>query len=223
MTLRYWGRMVDVDPFLYGMAKELVVPGQAVWDVGANVGLFGFSAAALAGPTGFVLAIEPDLWTANLLTRSARQMKAESRAAAPVAVLCAAVSLGNGMSQLQIARNGRASNTLADIGNSELPTGFRYRQHTLTVSLDSLLEYFPAPSVVKIDVETAELHVLRGAAQILKDFRPTILCEVAPGNCAAVTELLRQNNYRLYAADVEKLERAPLNRAAANTLAVPAP
>jgi hypothetical protein len=57
--LRYWRRRLEkVDPPLLRMVRELVKPGSVVWDVGANVGLFSLSAAALAGPSGSVLAIE---------------------------------------------------------------------------------------------------------------------------------------------------------------------
>ena len=70
--LRYWLTMSRVDPTLYNMVEELVRPGATVWDVGANVGLFSFCAAALAGPSGFVLSVEPDLWLAQLVDRSAR-------------------------------------------------------------------------------------------------------------------------------------------------------
>src|ERR1041385_9098249 len=71
--LRYWRHHLDkVDPSLLRMVHELVKPGSIVWDIGANVGLFSLSAAALAGPSGSVLAVEPDLWLANLLSKSAR-------------------------------------------------------------------------------------------------------------------------------------------------------
>jgi hypothetical protein len=57
--LRYWLTMSRVDPTLYDMVEELVRPGATIWDIGANVGLFSFCAAALSGPSGFVLSVEP--------------------------------------------------------------------------------------------------------------------------------------------------------------------
>ena len=71
--LRYLARsMNDVDPVLMNLVKEFVRPGSVVWDIGANVGLFTFAAASLAGPGGQVMAMEPDAWLVQLLRRSAK-------------------------------------------------------------------------------------------------------------------------------------------------------
>jgi hypothetical protein len=50
--------------------------------------------------------------------------------------------------------------------------GYRYQRATVTVSLDFLLDYFPAPSALKIDFETAEVNVLRGVSRLLRAVRP---------------------------------------------------
>ena len=219
---RYWRWGVETaDPMLFRMVRELVRPGSVVWDVGANVGLFSFSAAALAGPSGFVLAIEPDVWLAHLLARSAQRIQQHSAEAAPVAVLCAAASEGNRIRQLQIAERARAANHLMEAKGSSQAGGSRYQQATVTVSLDFLLDSFPAQSVLKIDVETAEVNVLRGASTLLRNRAPVIWCEVAAHNSETVLELLHQSGYELLSAAVEPGKRTPLARAPWDTLAVP--
>jgi FkbM family methyltransferase len=55
-----------------------------------------------------------------------------------------------------------------------------------TVTLDWLATQFPAPDVIKIDVEQAELAILRGASSVLRAALPTIVCAVAGRNAAAV-------------------------------------
>jgi FkbM family methyltransferase len=222
-SLRYWRRnLATVDPLLFDLALEMVKAGQVVWDVGANVGLFSFCASALAGPSGSVLAIEPDFWLAHLLMRSAHGLSREHcNVAAPVAVVCAAVAEHTGISEFQIAERGRAANHLAEIRGSSQVGGNRYSQQSITVSLDFLLEHFPPPSVLKIDVEAAEVKVLQGSAKLLSTARPIIWCEVSPENSEAVAKLLHGHGYEIYAAALRPSERTSLHRASWNTLAIP--
>jgi FkbM family methyltransferase len=220
-SLRYWRwDLAKIDPMLCDMAREMVKPGHVVWDVGANVGLFSFCAAALAGASGYVLAIEPDFWLACLLSRSANELPKHGRAAR-VAVLCAAAAETTRVSEFQIAERGRAANHLAASPGSSQVGGDRYSQQTIAVSLDFLLDYFPPPAVLKIDAEAAELKVLQGAAKLLRTARPLIWCEVAPENSMAVAEILRQSDYEIYAAALPPPQRTALQRASWNTLAIP--
>jgi FkbM family methyltransferase len=222
-SLRYWRpNLATVDPMLFDMALETVKVGDVVWDVGANVGLFSFSACALAGPSGSVLAIEPDFWLAHLLTCSARGLsRSHCDTVAPVAVVCGAVADRTSVSEFQIAERGRAANHLAESGGSSQVGGSRYSQQTITVSLDFLLGYFPPPSVLKIDAEAAEVKVLQGSSILLRTARPIIWCEVSPENSEAVAKLLHEHDYEIYAAALRPAERTPLQRASWNTLAIP--
>jgi FkbM family methyltransferase len=223
-SLRYWRpNLTTVDPLLFDMALEMVKTGHAVWDVGANVGLFSFCASALAGPSGSILAIEPDVWLAHLLTRSVEGLSGHCRTVAPVDVLCAAVAEHTAVCEFQIAKRGRAANHLTGIQGSSQAGGNRYSHPTITVSLDFLLDYFPPPSVLKIDAETAEVKILQGAAKLLRTARPIVWCEVSPENSDAVAAVLHKDNYEIYAAALRPAERISLQRASWNTLAIPRP
>lgn len=217
--LRYWFNVSQVDPMLCDMAAELVKPGAIVWDIGANVGLFSFCAAARAGRSGFVLSVEPDLWLAHLVSRSSRELTAAKAECSQVKVLCASISDSTRVSELQIAERARASNHLAEAEGATQTGGSRCAQPTICLTLDSLLDYFPAPSVLKIDVESHEVAVLRGAARLLSTVRPTIWCEVLHENSGKVTELLHGAGYRLYGA--QTTPHQPIDRAWFHTLAVP--
>ena len=218
--LRYWSRMSQVDPLLYTMAEELVLPGAVVWDVGANVGLFSFCAAALAGQSGFVLALEPDCWLASLISRSAQALDRNKYHSAEVQVLCASVSDSCRISKLEVAERARASNHLVEAAGSTQACATRFTQPTSSLTLDSLLDYFPPPSVLKIDVETHETRVLLGAERLLRHVRPQIWCEVSPENSDAVTSRLHSAGYDLFGAQMRP--HPPIARAWFHTLAVPA-
>ncbi len=138
-----------------------------MWDVGANVGLFAFAASGSAGKSGRVLALEPDAWLVGLLHESASK---RSDAEARVDVLPLAVSDRVEVSELKLSARGRAVNFL-ESGSSQ-SGGIRGVQSVLVVSLDWVLGFYPTPDVLKIDVEGAELAVLRGAETLLRTKRP---------------------------------------------------
>jgi FkbM family methyltransferase len=198
------------------MASELVRQGNVVWDIGSNVGLFAFAAAGLAGPSGRVVAVEPDDWLVGLLRRTAA-LSPPNRA--PVTVLPAAVSDSQGLAQLHIAARGRSANYLENSGSSQAG-GFRARSTVLTVTLDWLLQHLPAPDVLKIDVEGMEYRVLRGAEKLLSEVRPRVWCEVSHKNVEEVTHLLQAANYDLYDASAAFSAGQPVSKAVWDTLAI---
>ncbi|HYL05880.1 MAG TPA: FkbM family methyltransferase [Thermoanaerobaculia bacterium] len=220
-AMKLWRRdLRQADPLLFSMARELVRPGATVWDVGANVGLFAAAAAFLAGPTGRVLAVEADDWLAGLLRRSARTLPPDQ---APIDVLSAAAGGALGVADLVLASRGRAANHLASVPGSTQAGGARGVQKVVTVTLDWLLGWFPAPDLIKLDVEGAELECLRGASGLLARERPVVLCEIAGENAAAVGRLFTAAGYGLYDAAQPEAARRPLAAPVWNTLAVPAP
>jgi FkbM family methyltransferase len=206
-----------VDPGLLSNAAEFVKPGATVWDVGANIGLFSFAAAGVAGSSGRVYAIEPDLWCVQLLRRSAN-LRAPERA--PVYPIAAAVSDSCGLQEFCLATRSRSSNALAGYGQSQTG-GFRESQLVLTICLDWLLGFLPAPDVVKIDVEGAELSVLHGARALLTQHKPVVVCEVSPERSRQVADLFHSHGYSLSDADVPSPQRRPLESAPWNTVALP--
>ena len=216
--LSYWRRKLSAaDEWLLGMARELVRPGNVVWDIGANLGMFSFSASVMAGPGGSVVAVEADTWLVDLLRRTESLAFSE---AASVTILPVAASDQVGIVAFNIAKRARAANHLSGTGSSQ-SGGIRERHTVVSITLDWLLERTAAPDVVKIDVEGAEEMVLTGATRVLGKARPRILCEVCEHNAVAVTRQLEACGYEIYDAEVEQHKRVPIARAVWNTLAVP--
>jgi FkbM family methyltransferase len=216
--LRYWfpERGVRADMGLLWNAAETVKPGSVVWDVGANMGLFSFAAAGLAGPNGRIYAFEPDIVMVSLLRRSARL----NPRAAPVEAITCAVSDTQSYARFNIANRSRASNFLDGFGVSQTG-GVRESQGVITVSLDLMAEKIPSPDVLKIDVEGAELNVFRGATQLLKAKRPALIFEATDRNWEEESELLRSLGYILFDGDQPPGVHQPRTGRTANVLALP--
>jgi FkbM family methyltransferase len=216
--LRYWipSRGIKSDEALLNNAAETVKPGSVIWDVGANMGLFSFAAAGLAGPKGRVYAFEPDAVMARLLRRSARL----NPGAAAVEVVPCAVAQDLSLARFEIARRSRASNALEGFQLSE-SGGVREVETTMTVSLDWLAERLPAPDVLKVDVEGAELAVFRGARRLLAAKNPVLIFELTRRNWDEESSLLRDLGYRLYDGDLPPGERQLLTGPTYNIIAVP--
>jgi FkbM family methyltransferase len=206
-----------VDPNLIRNAEALVRPSDVIWDIGANVGIFSFAAAAVAGPSGRVLSVEADTWLVDLLRRSARE---QPPASAPVDVLPAAVAEQVGVAHFVISARGRAANHLAGAGSTQTG-GAREEHHVVTITLDWLLASWPAPALVKIDVEGAEARVLTGGERLLSEARPLLICEVCAESSDRVVALLKERDYVLMDAEVPPRERRLITKPVWNTLALP--
>jgi FkbM family methyltransferase len=217
--LRYLFRsMEDVDPHLLKFAMDYVNPGNTVWDIGSNIGLFAFAAAARSGQHGKVLCVEADVWLVKLLRETAMLQEMSS---AEVEVLSAAAARNVELRTFNVAKRTRSANYLEGYGTTEAK-GSRSKQLVLTVSLDWLAEQYPLPQVVKIDVEGAEVEVLEGAREMLAKARPVVACEVAKENAEEVAAVFKDLNYRMYDLDLEPSLRTEHDSPPPNTLAIPA-
>ena len=216
--LRYWipRRRIKADENLLRNALETVKPGSVVWDVGANMGLFSFVASGLAGPQGRVYAFEPDAVMARLLRRSARL----NPQAAPVEVIPCAVAQDLGLARFEIALRSRASNALEGYQLSQ-GGGVREIETVVTVSLDWLAQQLPAPDVLKIDVEGAELIAFRGARQLLQTKRPILIFELTRPNWNEESQLLNKLGYTLFDSELLPANRKPLIGPTYNILGIP--
>jgi FkbM family methyltransferase len=213
--LKYLKPRFDED--LLEVVSTWIQPDSIVWDVGANVGVFALAAAARAAE-GQVLAIEPDIWLAGLIGKS---VTLTPRLVPRISVLPAAISSKNGVETFLIANRGRASNALESAGGRSQMGGVRKRVCVCTLTLDTLLESCPGPTFLKIDVEGAELEVLRGARRVLDEIRPVMHIEVDESLSGEVSTFLLKSNYVLFDGAAPYVKSNSLKECVFNTLAIP--
>lgn len=139
--------------------QRWVGPGATVLDVGAHVGYYTLVSSVLAGPGGRVVAFEPNPRNHDFLRRHVAL-----NGCANVEVEQAAVAAANGTARFDFG-SGSGTGRLAEGGAIEVRT----------VRLDDFCaERRLHPAAVKIDVEGAELEVLRGGEETLRRCRPVI-------------------------------------------------
>jgi FkbM family methyltransferase len=146
-------------------------PGGVFYDIGANIGFFSIIGAKLVGNTGKVYAFEPAPDNAAKIRHNARLNNFSQ-----ITVIEKAVSGSMGEGQLLLTEN-IGGHTLA---SADRPLDVRGSMAVDLVSIDELIargELTP-PTLVKIDVEGAELDVLQGMKQTLAQYQTLVVYEI---------------------------------------------
>jgi FkbM family methyltransferase len=161
------------DPFLTQFIEENLKPGDVFLDVGAHVGYFTLLAARRVTGTGTVLSIEPNPQALEQL----RQNVARSRLAN---VLIADTACGDSYDPVRLYLHTESNSSMASLSAANATGGAAV--DVRCTPLDSLCQDrgLHRVDLVKIDVEGAELSVLRGMKRILRDIRPVIVLELEP-------------------------------------------
>ena len=215
-TMTFWrGRFEAILPeavsthiWRYGFFEEdvclfllrVLQPGMVFLDIGAHLGFFTLLGSELVGQHGKVVAFEPMPGTFAQLVRN---VSLNGRLSNTVTVNSAAYSTNANLTFLDYG--------LIDAG---LDSAFGPRNHTDSIPgaqevivdarrLDDVISTLQIPrvDVIKIDAESSEMHVLRGAEATIDEFRPKIILEVGdfdlPGvaSSAELVEWLRLRDY----------------------------
>ena len=150
--------------------RELIKPGYCVVEVGAHVGYLSQLFEDLVGPTGCVVVCEPTVSSLHFLRRNV---------SSETFVLPVAISDRNGYSSFFCEARGGFTNSLVkdwtlrnQQGQVEMDGGGLEELEELQVKVlkldDVCFGLHVKPDFLKIDVEGAELDVLKGSVNVLK-------------------------------------------------------
>lgn len=168
------------EPHVAAAFEKLLAHGDYVVDVGANIGFFSLLAAHLVGPSGSVLAIEPNPRNARLLEMSRRANGFEN-----ITILQVAASDRLGLLALY---SGGSNGTTAP--TPESGADLLSATSVAALPLDRLVDTDRKVSLIKLDVEGAEGLALRGAGALLSRDRPHVVSEFNPDaiwQCSGMT------------------------------------
>lgn len=143
--------------------------GQTIVDIGGCYGEYSLFASRLVGPTGRVIMVEPDAY--NL--KRAREVFAMNGSPANILVFQGALSDADGTATFRTGRGPESALAPAvaapegDVADAELV-------QVEVITLATLAKRFALDrlDIVKMDVEGAELEVIRGARELPDGFKP---------------------------------------------------
>ena len=180
------------------LIKISLTEGDTAIDIGGNIGLQSLRMSSCVGPTGKVFAFEP----LNYLQEKFKKNIALNRAS-NVTLFPFALSDQQNELDLTINKNqwnqGAFSLSNKDIGND--------KQRVVVKVADEMAEIqlLDKVSLIKIDVEGFEFHVLRGLKQTLQKHKPRIIFEYDSNYWADTSqkmtdcyEFLNSLNYSIY-------------------------
>jgi FkbM family methyltransferase len=205
----YFGTKFDP---IFDFLKTYLQEGMVFVDVGANIGSHAINAARLVGRTGSVFAFEADPDTYQLL---ADNIKSNSLRNIVLKQTCVSDHVGT----LSFYKHkDSAKSSIVDRGE----------KLSVTLPSDTLDNLVPADAkidILKVDVEGAELSVLRGGRTVFTDQRrpSVVIIEVFDvrdntDKSDGIREVLEAYGYKFYLFDGRKL--IPLSGSALNAFAV---
>lgn len=182
---------------------RLLDPGAVVYDVGANIGVYA-RWIVQRDPKSKVIAFEP-------MTENLRDLRANLEFSADhgkrVYIVEYAIGDRDAEELLQVddqmsasARLDRINRGVAAAGRQK--AGLPPRTESVRVrKLDTIVHelQLPAPDVIKIDIEGAELFALEGATDLLKRCAPDLVIEIhEEADLTSIIELLDAIGYAMY-------------------------
>jgi len=170
--------------------SQYLQPGNTVMDIGANIGLFAVVMGRTIGQGGEVIAFDP---VPTNIVRLKSNLSENGISAEAVYEL----ALGSVNAQMEL----KMSDDTAYPSMHKVEYGFGNGQ-VIQVNVKRLDDVWhergrPMISFVKMDVEGAELEVIKGSGEMLTQCHPTMLIEAnTPQHLAKLKEALRPFGYR---------------------------
>jgi FkbM family methyltransferase len=167
-------------------------------DVGANIGLYGFIFASIVNDATVTM-IEPDDSNARLIRKTIHASKVRL-----TLVEAAASDESRSMTFYKDGLTGSTGSLVRSGDDSYIATYHHQAPLAMSIRAVTLDELCPvdSPDFIKIDVEGAELKVLRGAQALISRFHPALMFECDQDQ-EAVCFFLHRHAYSFF--DMESL------------------
>jgi FkbM family methyltransferase len=161
--------------------RGLVAPGAVVYDIGAHLGLYAIALARWAGPAGHVYCLEADPLCVYFLNANLDVNGVENADVLPLAIVDRA-----GSTELTINYHNLLVGVVKESAFSRKPG------HRITVPATGLDELIAShglrpPTLVKLDIEGAEVLAVEGMRRTIAEHRPVLFVELHGRDAARQT------------------------------------
>jgi FkbM family methyltransferase len=211
-SLPFWYHLGIYEPETSRFLAAHLRPGDTFWDLGANAGYHTLMGARAVGPTGRVIAVEPDPGTCEILRE-----QLELNGIGNCTIVQAAVSDRPGRTVLIRRASDPRGNALQQIDNPAIDNKVGDAVEVPCLTVDELSSLYPAPRLIKMDIEGAEVLALPGGRRFLSGGkRPERLLVAVHGDAARdfCRGFLRELGYGIEAApDLDAHSLLAVNRA----------
>jgi len=158
--------------------EGIIDEGDFCIDIGAHAGDTTLPMAIAAGPSGCVLALEPNPYVYHVLEKNARA----NRHIANIRPMMAAAGIEQGFLEFEYSDSGFCNGGRHE-GIAAVTHGHPYKLSVFCVDLsqelrDCYAEELLRLKVIKVDAEGYDLYVLRSILGIVDEYRPIIKAEV---------------------------------------------
>jgi FkbM family methyltransferase len=160
--LPFWYHLGVYEPETSRFIAAHLKPGDTFWDLGANAGYHTLMAAREVGPTGRVIAVEPDPGTCEILRE-----QLELNGIGNCTIVQAAVSDRAGLTRLVRRASDPRGNALQQIDNPAIDNKVGDVVEVPSLTMDDLSSQHPLPRLIKMDIEGAEVLALPGGRTFL--------------------------------------------------------
>jgi FkbM family methyltransferase len=159
----------DYKPHVRRIIARRFREGQTLVDLGAGAGCISFLAAKIAGPSGQVVALEPNPTNQQRLYAGIVLNELDNIHVLPYAVSDRRMTCS--------LNGGVLSTRLTPAVGIDVPTVYAQ-----TIVPDEALAYLPSIHFIKLDVKGHETEILRGFSTLIRRHNPTLLFDFNPSS-----------------------------------------
>ncbi len=205
-----WDEMAkgEYDDFIFNAIDQqgITLSDSTIWDVGAHIGYHTLAFSKLAGKGGKVCAFEPNPYNVERLKKNLDSNPLYSK---NVDIHEFALSDTDELHEFMLnsnVDNTKSSGSYLDYGSR--PSD-RYSKEVYKDFLkiqvqvfkpDTLISQYniPAPKLIKLDIEGAEVRFIKGAFQLIDSYKPIFIIEVHNiQNMFYISDILFHKQYEL--------------------------